>query len=166
MMNTRIVKPVAFTREAREQATLDSIPVPEQIRHMRDIYTRKQEKLILGVRHGDKASKKKRSKRRSRSPGKRRTGTVASARNPPRAGGSRAGTRPSAENQGHSGMNFASSIDASVSMLSIGTIIDEFNSILGSAKASHDASISKGESGPATNLFGDSSTVQVSLEEI
>lgn len=118
-MNTRLERPIPFSREARAHAEIPNTPVNVRVKDIQACYNQKNEKLVLGQRHttkkpnkGDKG-RRGRSKRRSASPGQSRT---------TRGVGKGGETNP----LGGPAIN----LEESVSMLSIGSVIDEFKSLM------------------------------------
>lgn len=119
-MDTRLERPVPFSREARLHAEIPNTPVDVRIKDIQACYNRKNEKLVLGQRHATKKSSRKRDrgrkgKRRSKSPGQT-WGSLGQDR------GNLDETNPLGGPQ--------INLEESVSMLSIGSVIDEFKSLL------------------------------------
>ena len=118
-MDTRLERPIPFSREARLHAEIPNTPVDVRIKDIQACYNKRNEKLVLGQRHTTKKSNKGdkgrrgRSKRRGKSPG---------------SGKMTAGDRKSGETNIMGGP--AINLEDSVSMLSIGTVIDEFKSLM------------------------------------
>ena len=121
-MDCRLEKPIAFSREARLHAEIPNTPVDTRIKDIQACYSRRNEKLVLGQRHtskrGDKKSKKRggsrKGDRRDKSPGR---GSSSS--------GNR-GVETTFNSMGGPDIN----LEGSVSMLSIGSVIDEFKSFM------------------------------------
>jgi hypothetical protein len=131
MMNTRLERPAPFTRAFRETEGLPSLPVDERTNEMRTIYSAKVHKLILGQKHSGNNSK----------PGSRshsRPGTAASeaAKRNLVVGKGVSAPGSKVERGPTSGLTFVDSIDTSVSMLSIGSIVDDFRRLMFSNQSS------------------------------
>ena len=117
-MDCRLIKPVPFSREARLHAEIPTTPVNVRVKDIKTCYSRKIEKLVLGQRHSTADPKKDRKRggsrkasrkgRRSKSPGK----SSLDFGDTERTG------------------EFAGDMEGSISMLSIGSVIDSFKSLM------------------------------------
>jgi hypothetical protein len=123
MMNTRLDKPARFTRAFRETEEIIPLPVDVRTQDMRSIYNEKLKKLILGQKHSSKPNSRSAS-RPSTAPKRSRPSTGKDV--PVGKGVSQPGSKPSRPPT--SGLTFQDSIETSMSMLSIGQILDEFHS--------------------------------------
>ena len=136
-MDTRIDRPVPFSREARLHSEIPTTPVYVRIKDIQACYNRKNEKLVLGQRHtsnkssrkGDKRHKRGNRNRRSKSPGR-----------------NRASAGPDVDKVNPLGGPLIN-LEESVSMLSIGSVIDEFKSLL-----THELSVQGSETGVGESL--------------
>jgi len=147
-MNTRMERPARFTRAFRETEAIIPIPVEERTSEMRNIYTKRGEKLILGQKND--------GSRPSTAP-KSRPNTAAAAgraKTPVGKGVSQPGTRP--KRAPSSGLTFQDSIDASMSMLSIGLILDDFHSLMSNERSN--ATQALDPANPDASLFDSAAT--------
>ena len=132
MMNTRIEMPARFTRSFRETESLPTLPVEERTSDMRTIYSAKGLKLILGQKHTDsKPGSRTQTPKPSRpasSKASRPSTSDAKKPMPVGKGVSRPGSK--IERGPNNGLTFENSIDMSVSMLSIGSIVGDFQRLM------------------------------------